>query len=282
VWLRVVAAVPAIGLPLLLSALAWRGTKRALHAGQYADGLFVARLTTMACVVIGGFLLWWVYQEGNAQEASMAVPFVVLAVVWLPAAFLALPAARAWPDRVLLRRGIAVADAAEAQVAAAARPHGCGTTPPLGPHRLVPVADDAGTGWALDWRCETCGQPVDLLLRQTRPGERSGLGGGDWVYLAQQGDQAAVIDPGTADPDQLSLLHFRAAAAVRATEGTLALVPTGKDAVPAWRRTGRPVPLTLPPAEFTRPVLERRLAERRGVLARIEHEVARRTAEPQG
>jgi hypothetical protein len=282
VLLRAVAAVPAVGLPLLLSALAWRGTKRALHAGQYAEGLFVARLTTMACVVIGGFLLWWVYQEGHAQEGSMAVPFVVLAVVWLPAAFLALPAAKAWPDRVLLRRGIAVADAAEAQVVAAARAHSCGTTPPLGPHRLVPVADDSGTGWALDWRCETCGRPVDLLLRQAGPGERSGVGGGDWVYLAQQGDEAARVDPATAPDDQLPLLHFRAAAAVQATEGNLALIPPGKDAVPAWRRTGRPVPLTAPPVEFSRPVLERRLAERRAVLARVEHEVARRSAGPQG
>ena len=101
----------------------------------------------------------------------------------------------------------------------------------------TPVAEGSGTGWALDWRCGTCGQPVDLLLRQTGPGERSGL-------------------------------HFRTSAGVRAAEGTLALIREGKDAVPAWRRTGRPVPVMSPPAESTRPVLERRLAERRAALAR--------------
>jgi hypothetical protein len=274
--LRLVVAVPAVGLPFFLAALAWRGTKRSLHVGQYSEGFFIARLTTMACGVIGVFLLWWVYLEGNPQEDSMLVPFAALAVLWSPALFLHTPAARAWPDRVLLRRGIGVTDAAEAQVVAAARDHSCGTTVPLGPHQLQPVSDDSGTGWVLDWTCAGCGRPVQHLFRRLQPGEPSEVGGGDWVFLAAQGDAAAGVDPCSASPEQLDQAHFLAAAAVRATEGNLALVPDGKDAVPAWRRTGRPVTLRFPPSEFTRAVLDRRLAERRAVLGHIEREVARR------
>jgi hypothetical protein len=247
VFWRVLLFVPVVGSAYLLSALAWRGTKRALHAGQYSDGLFVARLTAVVCGVIGAFLLWYVLIDGNRQEPSMLVPFLAVVVVWLPVLPLQTRSARAWPERVLLRRGADVHSEKAAGLVAAARAHTCGTTPPLLRHRLVPPEAPEGIG-------------------------------GDWMYLAVAGAGTADRDPQATSPVELHLLHDDADVAVRAPEHLLALVPPGGDAVPARRRIGRPFPVLTPMAEWTRPTLEQRLTERRAVLARVEQEVARRGA----
>ena len=274
---RLLMSVPVVGTAFLLSALSWRGTKRALHAGQYDDGLFAARLTTIICGVIGAFLLWYVFVDGNEQEDSMLVPFIALALVWLPVLPLLAPSARAWPDRVLLRRGADVHAEEDARLVAAARAHTCNSTPPLMPHQLVPLRDDSGSGWALDWTCQRCGQPTNTLFRLVAPDAPVGVGGGDWMYLSEEGaTRAAATDPATAAPERLPMLHFDAWVAVRATEHLLALIPDGKESVPGRRRIGRPFPVMTPVENWTRPVLEQRLAERRATLARVEQEVARR------
>ncbi len=276
------------GLLVVLSALAWRGVKRALHFGAYEQGLFVARLTTVACVAIAGFLLWYVVSEGNPQEPSMLVPFVVLALVWLPALPLQAPSAKAWPDRVLLRSGPEVRSRRELGFLLDARPHSCGV--PLPVDGAVEVADEEARGWVWRGSCPACGRSAVHVFRLRaadapdaadplawgRVGSAPALGGGDLLYLGDAYAVPAGLDPAALSEDELRASWVRALASDQATEQLLALVPAGKVAVPVWRRTGRPVPWTTPGERFSRADVQARLGERRDVLQRVEQEWARR------
>ncbi|QNG36327.1 hypothetical protein F1C76_06765 [Geodermatophilaceae bacterium NBWT11] len=290
VFLSLVKTVLFSGTLFLLSALAWRGVKRALHFGSYREGLFVARLTTGVCVVIAVFLLAYVVSEGNEQEPSMLVPFVVLAVVWLPALPLQTRSAREWPDRVLLRSGPQVRGERELAFLLEARPHSCGQPLPVG--AAIAVADEESRGWVWRGDCPHCGRPaVHVFGERTedaptepwawgRDGSRPGLGGGDLLHLGDRFEQPADVEPTALADDQLHQTWLAALGSVQATEQLLQLVRPGKDAVAPWRRTGRPVPLTTPGEVFSRTAIESRLAARRDTLARLEAETARRRALP--
>ena len=51
VWYITAFMVAFTAVTLLLAGLAWRGTKRTVHIGEYDGALFVARLATGFCVV---------------------------------------------------------------------------------------------------------------------------------------------------------------------------------------------------------------------------------------
>lgn len=292
-WVNVLRFIPGVGLPFVLSALSYRGVKRALHTGDYQAGFFTARLVTGLCTVIAVFLVYYLYGRGKPYDPTMAYPFVVLALAWLPGIPLALPSARRWPDRVFLRRGAEVRGELEAQMFMEARQHICGTELPAPLRRLLPTADDSGPGWRVDATCPTCGQPLTFFFRHRRelapppdaplalgaPGSRSpGLGGGDWMHLALHFDAGTSAPQEQLTDEELHRAHARAVLAEQATEELLALVPAGKKAVPLMRRSGRPVPFGQPLDEFGRATLERRLADRRDARTRLQEEIARRAA----
>ena len=296
-WVSALKLVPSVGVPFLLAALSWRGVKRAVHHGQYSEGFFVARLTTMLCAAIGVFLLWYVEIDGEPWDDTMVVPFIALAVVWLPALPLQTRAAREWPERVLLRRGAPVRGLLEVHLWLDARTHECGQSLPVAARELVPAADEQGSGWTVSVPCPACGLPYTALFRHRvdaapspatptalgAPGTHTtGLGGGDLMYLAEQyqvlpdADLTQVVDA------ELGDLWSRATIAVQLTDELLALVPAGKNAVPAMRRWGRPTPMLHPVQEFERATLERRRADRQAAVVRVEQEIARRQGGPTG
>ncbi|WP_157518933.1 hypothetical protein [Modestobacter sp. Leaf380] len=292
VFLSLVKTVLFSGTLFLLSALSWRGVKRALHSGDYQQGFFVARLATVVCGVIGAFLLWYVYGDGNPQEPSMLAPFVVLAVAWLPVLPLQARAAREWPSRVLLRGGPAVRGVRELAMLLEARTHTCGR--PLPVQGMTPVADSGAQGWAWNGPCPACGVGVVQVfsLRAAdaadpadpwawgRPGSAPALGGGDLLYLADRFDVLAGGDPATWSVEQLENARTLLIGSVQATGELLALVPQGKAAVPLMKRFGRPVQLVGDPEQFTRVRLEQRLGERRSRLQAVQAELVRRGQAP--
>jgi hypothetical protein len=285
VVLALVKTVLLGGIPFMLAALAWRGCKRALHHGSYTEAFFLARLLLFACGAVLAFLLWYVYGDGNPQETSMLVPFAFLAVAWAPMLPLQARSAKEWPDRVLLRGGPQVRGRRELAFLLEARPHSCGV--PLPVDRAVEVADEEGRGWVWRGPCPACGiEAVHVFgLREAdapapedawglgRPGS---LGGGDLWYLGERFALPAGLDLAQLPTPELDASWTSALAAVQVTEDLLALVPRGRDAVPPWRRTGRPVPLTTPGEVFGRARIEARLAERRAALVAVEAERGRR------
>jgi hypothetical protein len=294
-WVRALKLIPSVGLPFFLSALAWRGVKRAVHHGQYSEGFFVARLTTMLCAAIAAFLFWYVEIDGEPWDDTMVVPFLVLALVWLPALPLQTRSAREWPERVLLRRGAQVRSLLEVQLWLDARTHACGQTLPAAARELDPADDELGSGWTINVPCPACGQPYTALFRHRAeaapspstpaalgaPGTHTaGLGGGDLMFLAEQNQLPPDVDLAMVPAADLGPLWFRSAVAVQVTEELLALIPAGKQAVPAMKRWGRPTPMLNPVQEFGRATLEQRLAGRQQATARIEQEIARRQARP--
>ncbi|SDP52355.1 hypothetical protein SAMN05660199_04126 [Klenkia soli] len=283
-WLffRAVFLVPVVGVPFLAAALAWRGLKRVVHTGAFADGFFLARLGLVGAVVYTAALVAMLLGDDRPAPWTAVLPYVVLVYLWLPWLPLQLPSARAWPRRVALRHGTAVADELEAQLLCAARQHPgrqvllCPTTPPLVPHLLQPVADDTGEGWQLSWHCPTCGQPVPTVAHRAAAGARTGMGGADWLYLTWVAADATAADPVGLGRPELERYAFAAAAGVHAGEQLLALVPAGRTRVPLLRRHGRVMsPL---PESWDRSAVEQDLQVARARLAGARQEQARRSA----
>ena len=279
---RVVGLVPVVGVPVLLAALAWRGLKRVVHTGSYADGFFLARLGVVGLLVYTAALVAMLLGDDRPAPWTAVLPYVVVAYLWLPWVLLRLPAARAWPQRVALRKGTAVADELEAQLLCAARQHPgdqvllCPTTPPLVRHVLQPVADASGEGWQLSWRCPTCGQPVPTLARLAPAGGGTGLGGADWLYLTWAAADATAADPAGLDGPELARHVFAADAGVLAAERLLELVPAGRPRVPVLRRHGRAMsPL---PESWDRSAIEQGLQVAGARRDAARHELARRGA----
>lgn len=287
VALALVKTVLFAGTLLLLAGLCWRGVKRALHVGSYAEGLFAARLVLLANGAFLLFLLWYVQRQDGELSASMLVFPAALVLAWLPVLPLRARAATEWPDRVLLRRGPSVRSRRELAMLLTARPHTCGQ--PLPVDGMAEVRDDEGRGWAWSGPCPSCGQDTLQVARLReadaadpadpwawgRAGSRPALGGGDLLYLGDRLAAAAEGDPGTWSVEQLQAGQALLADAVQATEQLLSLVPAGKAAVPFRQRWGRP-PGVGDPDAFSRVRLEARLAERRGRLAAVGAELARR------
>lgn len=283
-WLvvRVVGLVPVVGVPVLLAALAWRGLKRVVHTGTYGDGFFLARLGVVGLLVYTAGLVAMLVGDDRPAPWTAVLPYVVVGYLWAPMALLLLPSARAWPGRVAVRHGTPVADRHEAQLVCAARqhpgPHGapCPTTPPLVQHALWPRADDSGQGWELFWQCPTCGQRVPTPTRQQLPGERSGVGGADWLYLTWAAETATAGSPADLDRGGLERHLFAADAGVHAGERLLARIPPGRTRVPVLRRDGRP--LAPDPSAWDRTAIEARLRQARARADAARAEQARRAA----
>ncbi len=280
--LRVVGLVPVVGVPSLLAALAWRGTKRVLHTGAFADGFFLARLGLVGALVYTVALVAMLLDDARPAPWTAVLPYAVVAYLWLPWTVLQLPAARAWPGRVALRHGTVVADEFEAHLLCAARQHPgeqlllCPATPPLVRHVLRPVADDTGSGWQLSWRCPTCGQLVPTLTRRAPDGGPTGVGGADWLYLVRAAATATTADPAGLDGPALGDHLFAADAGAHAAERLLDLVPAGRDRVPVLRRHGR---ATSPvPESWDRASIEQHLHVARARRDDARQELARRRA----
>jgi hypothetical protein len=265
--LRLVGLVPVVGVPFLLAALAWRGLKRVVHTGAYADGFFLARLGVVGLAVYTAALIAMLVGDDRPAPWTAVLPYVVVAYLWAPMALLVLPSARAWPGRVALRHGTAVADRHEAELVCAARQHPvhgaalCPTTPPLVPHWLWPRSDDSGQGWVLSWQCPTCRQQVPTPTRQQVAGERSGIGGADWLYLTWAAESATAVPPAQLDDDALGRHLFAADAGVLAGERLLASIPPGRPRVPVLQRYGRA--LAPDPSSWDRTSIEARVQQAR-------------------
>ena len=289
VLLGLVKTVLFAGTLFLLSALSWRGVKRALHLGSYGEGLFVARLVLIANVGFLVFLLWYTYSQGEELAASMLVFPVALAVAWAPMLPLQAQGAKDWPARVLLRSGPSVRSRRELAMLLTARPHACGQ--PLPVDGMVEVSDEEGRGWAWRGPCPTCGldtvQVVGLRADDAadpadpwawgRAGSRPALGGSDLLFLGDSFASLAAGDPAGWTDDQLRAGQALRIGAVQATEELVSLIPAGRGAVPFGLRFGRPVPIG-DPEVFGRSRLEERLAQRRTALEQVEQELGRRTA----
>ncbi|MCO7221991.1 hypothetical protein [Klenkia sp. PcliD-1-E] len=275
---KLVGGVLLCGVLFLLSALSYRGTKRVLHLGSYSEGFFPARLLTVACVVTGLFLAKYVLLDGEPTDPTMVVPFVALAVAWAPWPLLLLPSAQAWPRRVALRWSRPARDADEALLLALLAPHPCPGGPAPWPYAVDPLVTGTGPGWRVHGPCPRCGQPVDVPVRAPEV-PADGLGGGDLHALRTRTAPAAGDAPDAVprlDDGSLALLRARAATGVTVHDRLLALVPDGADTVPARRRTGTPVPLLTPEAEFSRSTLQRGRELQAALLSAADAELARR------
>lgn len=298
-WLgRILILILGFGIPFMLSALSYRGIKRALHYGDYSQGFFIARLVAVLCLIIGVFLVWYVVLEGEPAELSMVVPFITLAVVWLPMIPLQARSAKEWPERVSLRRGLEVRSEAEANIVLDVRPLDCGHLLRPAARQLVPVEDASGRGWVLNVPCPTCGQPANWVFRHRiedapdplnplalgAPGSQTSvLRVGEMVALAGVNQVPPDTDFTSVPLDELRMMYINSVVAIELTEELL-----------VWARSGHmggrsdeaeridPPPPPRPEAvdnwvtETELPTLKWRLAERRQTLARIEQESARR------
>lgn len=288
---RVVLPLLLGGILLGLAALAWRGVARAVHVGDTTGLYFPARVVGFLCVPIGGFLLFWTQVRGNPAEASMAAPFLFLALTALPLPLLAVPAVRRWPLEVLLRRGPTVRSRLEATAFLEARPHRCGRVVGVGAGELQPVQDAERTGLVLRGVCGHCGLPFDYVFadaaeparaRADDPlalgarGSRSALGGGDLHHLGKTLAVPRDLDPAAATTEDLQRVLVRGAVAVQATVSLLELVPRARKGVPIWRLSGHVVPLGESTRELTRSVLTARLEERRASSEQVYAELVRR------
>lgn len=293
---RILLPVLLGGILLGMAGLTWRGVLRAVHLGDTARLFFPGRVVGMLCVPIAGFLVFWTQVRDNPVEASMAAPFLFLALALLPLPLLAVPAVRRWPTDVLLRRGPTVRSALELSAFLEARRHRCGAVVALSPGGPEPIADAERTGVLVRGRCPRCGleyaytfadapvadraAPGDVLALGSGGRGRSHFGGGDWQHLATTLAVPDGLDVGGADTAVLQTALARGAVSVQATDEVLALIPPGRRGVPIWRLTGRAVPMLQSTKELTRPVLERRYAERRARVEAVHAELTRRGAAP--
>lgn len=275
------------GVLLVAAGLAWRGTKRAVHLGEYDGAFFVPRLAAAFCVVASLAALKLAVVDGEDVPWSFAYVFIGTAVLWLPRLAFTRPSARAWADRALLRRGFDVHDEHEAQLLAVTRPHACGRMQQLQPRELVPVRDASGRGWALTAPCEGCGRPMDTFFRQVAPGRRSEAGGGDRLAAVRdaegvsrsEAERLEILGAGidSLPADRLAHWHHAALTAVRCLEELLASIPAGSDTVPRRRRTGRVMGVGADPERtWGRRPLTEQLTRWQQELARLDGEVARR------
>ncbi|MEI4272836.1 hypothetical protein TEK04_13990 [Klenkia sp. LSe6-5] len=269
-----------------LAGLGWRGVKRTVHLGSYDDGFFLARLSLIG-LVVAAVALVVLATQGETLDWSFALLPAAVAFLWLPWLLLQNGPARAWPQRVELRRGTRVADVADAVLLPGLRAHTCGAVGfafPAQPARVVPVHGGYRPGWRVSYTCSACGQPAEQLAMA---GEPSGLGGADLWWLGEQADQvcqtapdaslqASLTAPRTLDDEVLGRAVSAMRRGVRATEQLLDLVPEGKDAVAVMSRAGRAIPAGHVTTAFRRDVVERELSRRRGWLAALETEVQRR------
>jgi hypothetical protein len=279
---------------VVLAALGWRGLKRAVHLGAYDDGLFLARLSLFPLPVVGIAVLVLALQGRSIPWTVALVPAAVV-LLFLPQLLLLTPAAQAWPDRVLLRRGTRVADADEAARLPGLRPHTCGGFAhayPAQACQVTAVHDPHRSGWRVAYTCATCGAPAEQLGVTLRAGEPPGLGGSDLWWLGEQADQVCQsaptevdgrivvhpLAPAALDDEPLAWCAWALRRGVRETERLLELVPEGADTVPGMRTAGRAVPVDQVTRAFRRDTIEQALSRRRGWLASFEAEGRRRAA----